>query len=67
MSRRGLTAMELMVALAVTALAAAIGTATLALLVDRREPLREASSATERAAAVRQTLGAWLEDTHGPL
>jgi prepilin-type N-terminal cleavage/methylation domain-containing protein len=67
MSRRGLTAVELMVALAVTGLAAAIGTATLALLVDRRAPLREVSSPTERAAAVRRTLVAWLEDAHGPL
>ena len=67
MSRRGLTAMELMVALAVTALAAGVGTATLALLVDRREPLRGAASARERAAAVRRTLVAWLEDAHGPL
>lgn len=67
MSRRGLTAMELIVALAVTGLAAGIGTATLAVLVDRRAPLREASSATERAAAVRRTLVAWLEDAHGPL
>lgn len=67
MSRRGLTAIELMVALAVTGLAAAIGTATLGLLVDRRAPLREVSSPTERAAAVRRTLVAWLEDAHGPL
>lgn len=67
MTRRGLTAVELMVALAVTGLAAAIGTATLALLVDHRAPLREVSSRNERAAAVRRTLVAWLEDAHGPL
>jgi type II secretory pathway pseudopilin PulG len=65
MTRRGLTGMELMVALAVTGLAALIGTATLALLTDRSAPLREASSATEHAAAVRRTIVAWLEDAHG--
>lgn len=65
MKRRGMTAVELLVALAVTGLAAAIGTATLALLSDRRAPLRETSSATERAAAVRRTLVAWIEDAHG--
>ena len=65
MTRRGLTGVELLVALAVTGLAAVIGGATLALLVDRGAPLREAAGATERAAAVRSTLVAWLEDAHG--
>lgn len=65
MSRRGMTAVELLVALVVTGLAAAIGTSTLALLSDRRAPLREPSSATERSAAVRRTLVAWIEDAHG--
>jgi prepilin-type N-terminal cleavage/methylation domain-containing protein len=67
MTRRGLTALELVVALTVLALAATIGTATLALLSDRRQPLRESSSAVERSAAVRRTLVAWLEDAHGAL
>jgi prepilin-type N-terminal cleavage/methylation domain-containing protein len=67
MTRRGLTALELVVALAVLALAATIGTATLGLLADRREPLRESSSAVERSAAVRRTLVAWLEDAHAAL
>jgi type II secretory pathway pseudopilin PulG len=65
MSRRGLTGVELVVALVVTGLAAVIGSATLALLTDRSAPLREASSATERAAAVRRTIVDWLEDAHG--
>jgi prepilin-type N-terminal cleavage/methylation domain-containing protein len=67
MKRPGLTAIELVVALAITGLAASIGTATLALLSDRRASLREVSSATEHAAAVRRTLVAWLEGTHGAL
>lgn len=67
MTRRGLTALELVVALAVMALAATIGTATLGLLADRRAPLRETTSAVERSAAVRRTLVAWLEDAHGAL
>ena len=65
MTRRGMTGAELMVALAVTGLAAVIGTATLALLTDRSAPLREVTSTTERAAAVRQTIVGWLTDAHG--
>jgi len=65
MTRRGMTMVELLAALVVTGLAATIGTATLALLSDRRAPLRQASSATERSAAVRRTLIAWIEDAHG--
>ena len=65
MTRRGITGVELLVALAVTGLAAVIGTATLALLSDGTAPLREASSATERAAGVRRTIIAWIEDAHG--
>lgn len=76
MRRRGLTAIELVVALAVTGLAAASGAAALALLVDRRDALREgpggsagaaARDSTLRAAAVRRTLVAWLEGAHGAL
>lgn len=65
MTRRGLTGAELMVALAITGLAAVIGSATLALLIDSGAPLRETSSATEHAAAVRRTIVGWLEDAHG--
>lgn len=67
MSRRGVSAIELMVAIVVTAMAAAIGASTLALLTDRRASLVAASSDVERAAAVRRTLVAWLEGAHGPL
>lgn len=67
MSRRGVTAIELIAAIAITGMAAAIGASTLALLADRRAPLLAPSSNTERAAAVRRTLVAWLEGAHGPL
>jgi prepilin-type N-terminal cleavage/methylation domain-containing protein len=67
MTRRGLSAIELLVALAVMGLAAASGTATLAPLADRRNAPREAAVATTRAAAVRRTLVGWLEGAHGAL
>ena len=67
MTRPGLTALELIVGLAVTALAAGIGTATLGLLVDRRAPLLEPAGEVARAAAVRRTLVDWLEGAHGSL
>lgn len=64
MIRRGMTVLELLVALTVTGLAASIGAATLALLTDRRAPLLEASSATESAAAARRTMIDWIEGAH---
>ena len=64
MIRRGMTVLELLVALAVTGLAASIGAATLALLADRRAPLLETSSAAENAAAARRTMIDWLEGAH---
>ena len=64
MIRRGMTVLELLVALTVTGLAASIGAATLALLTDRRAPLLETSSATENAAAARRTLIDWIEAAH---
>lgn len=64
MSRRGMTVLELLVALAVTGLAASIGAATLALLTDRRAPLLETSSAAENAAAARRTMIDWIEGAH---
>ena len=67
MSRRGLTALELVVALAITGLAAGIGSATLGWLTDNRDRLRDVASRTERAAAVRRTLIEWLEGAHGAM
>ena len=67
MKRRGLSAVELIVAVMVTGMAAAIGAATLALLTDRRPAVAAPSTDIERAAAVRRTLVSWLEGAHGPL
>lgn len=64
MIRRGMTVLELLVALTVTGLAASIGAATLALLTDRRAPLLETSSAAENAAAARRTMIDWIEGAH---
>lgn len=64
MIRRGMTVLELLVALTVTGLAASIGAATLALLADRRAPLLVTSSATENAAAARRTMIDWIEGAH---
>ena len=61
MNRRALTAIELVVALAVTGLAAAIGAATLGALADNGRRLNTTSDPTERAAAVRRTIVSWLE------
>lgn len=61
MTRRALTAIELVVALAVTGLAGAIGAATLGLLADNGRRLHARNDPTERAAAVRRTIVSWLE------
>lgn len=61
MNRRGLTLIELVVALAVTAIAAAGGFGALALLIDNRTVAADAVRETERATAVRRTVLVWLE------
>ncbi|HEX6060225.1 MAG TPA: prepilin-type N-terminal cleavage/methylation domain-containing protein [Gemmatimonadaceae bacterium] len=66
MMRRGLTLLELTVALTVTATAAAAGWGALATLVDHRRRAHEATAEVERAAAVRRALVAWLEGAHAP-
>lgn len=67
MTRRGMTLVELLAALVVTALAGAVGAGTLALLSDRRAALRVAGADVVRAATVRRTIVAWLQGAHGPL
>lgn len=59
-TRKGVTLMELIVALTVTAFMAAIGTATFTSIIDNRHILREATAATERSSALRETLRQWL-------
>lgn len=64
MIRRGLTILELAVGLTVTALAAAIGGASLATLADHRSRERHAAAALARDAAVRRTIVSWLEGAY---
>ena len=59
-SRRGVTLMELIVALTVTALMAVVGTATFTSIIDNRHILRESTAATETASALRETIRQWM-------
>lgn len=63
-ARRGLTVLELMVALTVVSLVASIGTMTLGLLTREQRYRREASDNVARPLAVRRTIVAWLEGAH---
>ena len=67
MTRRGMTLVELLAALVVTAMAGAVGAGTLAILSDRRASLRVAGAEVVRAATVRRTIVGWLRGLHGPL
>jgi prepilin-type N-terminal cleavage/methylation domain-containing protein len=59
--RSGLTLMELVIALAITGMMAAAGASTFSSVIDHRRVLREASVATERAAALRETIESWID------
>jgi prepilin-type N-terminal cleavage/methylation domain-containing protein len=59
--RSGLTLMELVIALAITGMMAAAGASTFSSVIDHRRVLREASVATERAAALRATIESWID------
>jgi len=66
MTRRGLTLVELVVALTVTGVTVATGWAALGAVADARERLlaRAAADETTRAALVRRQLVAWIEGAH---
>ncbi|MEO7999840.1 MAG: prepilin-type N-terminal cleavage/methylation domain-containing protein [Gemmatimonadaceae bacterium] len=59
-NRRGVTLMELIVALTITGFMAALGTATFTSIIDNRHIIRESTAPTERAAALRETIRQWL-------
>ena len=59
-ARRGMTLMELVVAIALTGMMAAAGAATFASIIDHRRVIRESTVATERAAALRELLRTWI-------
>ena len=59
-ARRGMTLMELVIALTVLALVATMGGAAFATLIDRQATIRTASADVERAAALRETIRQWI-------
>lgn len=63
-ARRGLTVLELMIALPLVAIVASIGTATLGLLNHEQRYQRDAIENVARPLAVRRTIVAWLEGAH---
>lgn len=63
-ARRGVTVLELMIALPIVALIAGIGTATLGLMTREERYRRDASERVVRSLAVRRTIVAWLEGAH---
>ena len=63
-ARPGMTLVELVVGLTVLALALLAGGGTLATLADHRDRVRHATAATQRAAAVRRAVVAWLDGAY---
>lgn len=59
-ARLGMTLMELTIALVITGLMATAGAETFHSIIDRQEELVRATAATERAAALRETIHSWL-------
>jgi type II secretory pathway pseudopilin PulG len=59
-ARLGMTLMELTIALVITGLMATAGAETFRSIIDRQEELVRATAATERAAALRETIHSWL-------
>lgn len=59
-NRRGVTLMELIVALTITGFMAAVGTATFTSIIDNRHIIRESTAPTERSSALRETIRQWL-------
>jgi prepilin-type N-terminal cleavage/methylation domain-containing protein len=59
-TRRGMTLMELVVAIALTGMMAAAGAATFSSIIDHRRVIRESTVSTERAAALREMIRTWI-------
>jgi prepilin-type N-terminal cleavage/methylation domain-containing protein len=59
-ARRGMTLMELVVAIALTGMMAAAGAATFSSIIDHRRVIRESTVSTERAAALREMIRTWI-------
>ena len=58
--RSGVTLMELIVALTITGLMAAAGTATFGSIIDSKRLLRDSTADAEHSAALRETLNSWM-------
>ena len=63
-TRRGMTVLELIIGLALVAIVASIGTATLSLFTREDRHRRDANDNFARELAVRRTIVAWLEGAH---
>lgn len=61
MTRRGLTLLELIVGLTITAMAATTGAGAIGVLLDRRTTAADAVRQTVHATGVRRTISTWLE------
>lgn len=59
-ARRGMTLMEMVVAIALTGMMAAAGAATFSSIIDHRRVIRESTVQTERAAALREMIRTWI-------
>lgn len=59
-TRSGMTLMELVIALVVTAVMATAGTVAFTSIIDHRRVIQEATLETERVAALRELLRSWL-------
>jgi len=59
-ARRGMTLIELIAAILLTGIMATVGTAAFTSIVDHREDIRRSTVETERAAATRELLRAWI-------
>jgi prepilin-type N-terminal cleavage/methylation domain-containing protein len=59
-ARRGMTLMELVIALVITGLMAVMGTATLGSIIDHRRVILSGTGEMERASALRDQIRTWM-------
>lgn len=59
-ARRGMTLIELVIALVITGMMAVMGTATLSSIIDQRRAILSGTADMERASALRDQLRTWL-------
>jgi type II secretory pathway pseudopilin PulG len=59
-NRVGMTLMEVVIGLAITGLMAAVGAGAFSSIIDHERQIRDASTATEQAGAMRETLRSWI-------